>query len=167
MATVATVPASLPTVTARVTAVGDSVLLGAKPLLEHQVEGIVVDADVGRQVADVLATVRSYRDQGRLGDAFVIQTGNNGPINPSQLDQLLQVLRPVPKVLVVNVKVERPWQNANNDVIRYGVARAPNAVLVDWHALAGAHPEAFYDDGLHLTPAGIRLFTGAVLAALG
>ncbi|MFP5320109.1 MAG: acyltransferase family protein [Acidimicrobiia bacterium] len=165
--TAMTVPAALPTLTARVTAIGDSVLLGAKPLLEHQIEGVVVDADVGRQFADVLALVRTYRDEGRLGDAVVIQTGNNGPINPAQFDQLLQILRPVPKVLVVNVKVERAWQNANNDVIRDAVPKAPNAVLLDWHALAGAHPDAFYDDGLHLTPSGIRLFTGAVLAALG
>lgn len=165
--TATTVPAPLPTISARVTAIGDSVLLGAKPLLEHQIEGVVVDADVGRQFSDLLNIVRTYRAEGRLGDAVVIQTGNNGPINPAQFDQLLQILRPVPKVLVVNVKVERAWQNANNDVIRDAVPKAPNAVLIDWHALAGARPDAFYDDGLHLTPSGIRLFTGAVLSALG
>jgi len=165
--TVTTAPVSLPTISARVTAVGDSVLLGAKPLLEHQIDGVVVDADVGRQFADVLSTLRTYKEEGRLGDTVVVQTGNNGPINPAQFDQLLQMLRDTPKILVVNVKVERAWQNANNDVIREAITKAPNAVLIDWHALAGAHPEAFYDDGLHLTPSGIRLFTGAVLSALG
>ena len=162
-----TVPATLPTISAKVTAVGDSVLLGAKPLLEHQIDGVVVDADVGRQFADVVSTLRTYRDEGRLGNAVVVQTGNTGPINPGQFDQLLQMLRDVPKVLVVNVKVERAWQNANNDVIREAITKVPNTVLIDWHAMAGAHPEAFYDDGLHLTPSGIRLFTGAVLSALG
>ncbi len=165
--TTSTVPVALPTISAKVTAIGDSVLLGAKPLLEHQIDGVVVDADVGRQFEAVLTTVRAYKSQGRLGDAVVIQTGNNGPINPGQFDQLLELLRDVSKVLVVNVKVERPWQNANNDVIGDAIAKAPNVTLIDWHALAGAHPEAFYDDGLHLTPSGIRLFTGAVLGALG
>ncbi|HEX6595892.1 MAG TPA: acyltransferase family protein, partial [Acidimicrobiales bacterium] len=165
--TTSTVPVALPTISAKVTAIGDSVLLGAKPLLEHQIDGVVVDADIGRQFDAVVTTVRTYKSEGRLGDAVVIQTGNNGPINPGQFDQLLELLREVSKVLVVNVKVERAWQNANNDVIRNAIPKAPNVTLIDWHALAGAHPEAFYDDGLHLTPSGIRLFTGAVLEALG
>jgi peptidoglycan/LPS O-acetylase OafA/YrhL len=164
--TAATVPISLPTVTANVTAIGDSVLLGAQPLLEHQVDGIVVDAAVGRQFSAVLSTVRSYRDAGKLGDEVIIQTGNNGPITSGQFDQLMDALKAVRKVVVVNVKVDRPWQDPNNDVIAQGVPRWPNAVLVDWHAITATHPEAFYDDGLHLTPAGIRLFTSAVLAVL-
>jgi peptidoglycan/LPS O-acetylase OafA/YrhL len=161
-----TVPVSLPTLTAKVTAIGDSVLLGAQPLLEHQVDGIVVDASVGRQFSEVLSTAKSYRDGGKLGDEVIVQTGNNGPISAGQFDQLMEVFKGVRRVVVVNVKVDRAWQDPNNDVISSGVPHWSNAVLVDWHALASGHPEAFYDDGLHLTPAGIRLFTAAVLNAL-
>jgi peptidoglycan/LPS O-acetylase OafA/YrhL len=164
--TVAAVPDVLPTVTADVTAIGDSVLLGAQPLLEHQIGGIVVDAAVGRQFSAVLATARSYRDAGKLGDEVIIQTGNNGPITAGQFDQLMDTLKGVRKVIVVNVKVDRPWQDPNNDVLAQGVTRWPNDVLVDWHAITATHPEAFYDDGLHLTPTGIRMFTAAVLAVL-
>ncbi|MGH9222695.1 MAG: hypothetical protein ACRD2W_02580 [Acidimicrobiales bacterium] len=141
-------------------------MLGAKPLLESHVDGILIDAIVGRQFSELLSTVRSYKDGGRLGDEVVLQTGNNGPIGPGQFGQLMELLRDVRKVLVVNVKVERAWQDVNNDVMADVVGRSPNAVLIDWHAIASAHPEAFYDDGLHLTPTGIRLFAGAVLGAL-
>ena len=156
----------LPTISAKVTAVGDSVLLGAKPLLESFVNGILVDAAIGRQFADVVSTVRAYKEGGQLGDAVIVQTGNNGPVPPGQFEQLLALLRDVPKVLVVNVKVDRAWQDVNNDVLSSVASRSPNAVLIDWYAIASAHPEAFYDDGLHLTPTGIRLFTSAVLGAL-
>jgi peptidoglycan/LPS O-acetylase OafA/YrhL len=164
--TVATVPGSLPFIEAPVTAIGDSVLLGAKPLLEFQITGITVDAEVARQFGGVLDTVRAYRDTGQLRDKVIIQTGNNGPISSGQFDQLMNALRGASKVLIVNVKVERPWQDSNNTVFAEGVARWPNAVLIDWHAITSGNPDAFVDDGLHLTPTGIRLFTGAVLNAL-
>ncbi len=161
-----TVPISIATIAAKVTAIGDSVLLGAKPLLEHQIDGVVVDAEVGRQFSVVLSTVKAYKDAGKLGDVVVIQTGNNGPISSGQFDQLMDALRTVRKVLVVNVHVDRTWQDPNNDVIGDGVKRWPNAYLVDWHLVAAGHPEAFYDDGLHLTPTGIRLFTAAVIQTI-
>jgi hypothetical protein len=159
-------PTLIPTISANVTAIGDSVMLGAKPLLELQVSSIVVDASVARQFPEVLSTVRAYRNAGKFGEAVIVHTGNNGPIASGQFDQLMEVMQSVPRVIVVNVKVGRPWENQNNDVFREGVPRWPNAVLVDWHSIASAHPEAFVDDGLHLTSPGIRLFTSAVLGAL-
>jgi lysophospholipase L1-like esterase len=162
-----TVPPSLPVVQAKVSAIGDSVLLGAQPLLERQVEGIVVDAAVGRQMAEVLATARALRDAGALGDAVIVQTGNNGPISAGQFDELLEVLKGAGKVLVVNVKVDRAWEAHNNDVMKAGVPRWRNAVLIDWHAAASNSPDTFYDDGLHLTASGMTLFAQLVLAALG
>jgi peptidoglycan/LPS O-acetylase OafA/YrhL len=162
----ATVPAALPVVQARVTAIGDSVLLGAKAVLEAQVEGIAVDAVVGRQFPDMLAAARAHRDTGTVGDVVILQTGNNGPISDDQFDALLETFSGVPKILVVNVKVDRSWQDHNNEVMADGVKRRPNAVLLDWHAVASANPDAFYSDGLHLTATGIRLFTELVLTAI-
>jgi peptidoglycan/LPS O-acetylase OafA/YrhL len=165
-ATVTTVPASLPTISAHVTAIGDSVLLGAKPILEQHIEGIVVDAAVGRQFADVLALARAYRDGAKLGHMVLIQAGNNGPINPAQFEALLELLRDVRRVVIVNAKVDRSWQDHNNQVMASAVPRWPNAVIADWHAAASAHPDAFYDDGLHLTSGGMRLFAETVLAVM-
>ncbi|MDQ3980990.1 MAG: acyltransferase, partial [Actinomycetota bacterium] len=161
-----TTPPPLPVLTARVSAVGDSVLLGVKPLLERQVEGIVVDADIGRQTADVLAVARALREAGALGEAVILQTGNNGPISPAEFEELLEVFRDVRKVLVVNVKVDRAWEGHNNHLMAAAVPRWSNAVLVDWHAAASKTADAFYDDGLHLTPSGMTLFAQLVLSAL-
>jgi hypothetical protein len=39
-------------------------------------------------------------------------------------------------------------------------------VLLDWNSLSWKHPEAFNRDGVHMTPAGTKLYVDAVLAAL-
>jgi hypothetical protein len=160
------VPPSLPVVQAKVSAIGDSVLLGAKPLLERQVEGIVVDAEVGRHFPEVVLAARALRDSGSLGEEVIVQVGNNGPMSAGQFDELLEVFKGARKVLVVNVKVDRSWEAHNNQVLAAAVPRWPNAVLIDWHAAASNTPDTFYDDGLHLTASGMTLFAQLVLNAL-
>jgi lysophospholipase L1-like esterase len=39
-------------------------------------------------------------------------------------------------------------------------------VLVDWHALASAHPEWFAADGAHLRPDGARAFAELIRSQL-
>lgn len=160
----ATPVAALPT-TARVSAIGESVLLDAKASLERQLEGVVVDAVIGRQFPESLAAARKIRDDGRLGDTVIVQLGSNGVVPAGQFDELLEVLGDV-RVLVVTIKVPRPWQAPNNEVFASAARRRPNVVLVDWHAVGAAHPEAFEDDGVHLTPAGLRLYLQLLLSKL-
>jgi hypothetical protein len=78
----------------------------------------------------------------------------------------MEVLKDVRRVVVVNVKVPRPWEATNNEVFAGGVVRWPNAVLLDWHKHGAAHPELFADDGTHMGPTGVRIFVELVLSAL-
>jgi lysophospholipase L1-like esterase len=142
-------------------------MLGAAPVLRQQLPGeVFVDAAVSRQVDDCLAVLRSWRDNGRLGDVVVVHIGNNGTFKPAQFDQLRALLEGVPHVVVVNLRVPRPWEGHNNEVIAQGVASMPNAVLVDWHGHTEGEPDLFYDDGLHLRPEGARRYAALVAAAL-
>jgi hypothetical protein len=167
----ASVPATEPPTTAapvvrRVTALGDSVMLGAAPALQGQLGGdVFVDAAVGRQVAEGLKILRAWRDLGRLGDVVVIHIGNNGTFRPGQFEELRDILAGVPRVVVVNVKVPRSWEAYNNDVIAAGVREMPNAVLVDWKGASEGRPELFYDDGMHLRPDGTAVYADLVRAA--
>jgi hypothetical protein len=43
-------------------------------------------------------------------------------------------------------------------VLADGVTRYPNTVLVDWNAASAGHPEFFWDDGIHLRPAGAQAY---------
>jgi lysophospholipase L1-like esterase len=76
------------------------------------------------------------------------------------------VLADVSKVVFVNVKAPRPWEQPNNDVIAEGVRRYPNAVLADWHAASADRPELFVDDGIHLQPEGQRVYADLIAAHL-
>jgi len=141
------------------------VLLEAKASLEHDLDGVVVDAVVGRQFPESLVAARKLRDEAKIGGEVLLQVGSNGVVNPDQLGQLLDVLGDA-RLVVVNVKVPRPWEGPNNDTLAAAVRGRPGAVLLDWHALGEAHPEAFGDDGVHLTPAGLRLYMQLLLSKL-
>ena len=78
--------------------------------------------------------------------------GTNGLITSGEFDALMDALRGVERVVVVNLRVPRRWEGQDNDELRAGVARWPNAVMLDWHAEGNAHPEWFWDDGYHLRP---------------
>jgi peptidoglycan/LPS O-acetylase OafA/YrhL len=155
-----------------VTAVGDSVMLIARDELIGKLGAAtvpaVVDAAIGRQTKNVIETTRALKDSGQLGNNVIVHTGTNGPISGKQLDQLMELLKDVPRVFLVNVHVARPWENFNNKLLSENVARWPNAKLLDWNGLADAHPEAFYKDGVHLKPTGMRLYvdllSGSVLS---
>ncbi|MDQ3896228.1 MAG: acetyltransferase, partial [Actinomycetota bacterium] len=148
-----------------VTGLGDSVLLEAKAQLERRLPDAAIDAEVGRQFKELLAVARSMRDSGALGPRVILQLGNNGPVTSSQFDDMMEVLEGR-RVVVVNVKVARPWEGPNNAVLAEGVARWPNAVLVDWHKQGAAHPELFADDGTHMGPTGVAMLVEMILANL-
>ncbi|HXH20656.1 MAG TPA: acyltransferase family protein [Dehalococcoidia bacterium] len=149
-----------------VTAIGDSVLLGAARQLAYVIGDIEVDAEVGRQVWAGIGLLRQRRDEGRLGDVVVIAFGSNGSFSAKEFAQVMDVLADVRLVVFVNVRVPRPWEEANNSVIARGVASYRNAVLVDWYAASEGHPELFGNDGVHLTGAGVRLYAGLIADAI-
>jgi len=149
-----------------VTAVGDSVLLDGAGALAQLVPGIEVDAVLGRQFGAGLGEVQARQAAHRLGRQVVISLGTNGVVMQSEFDQLLQALRGVQRVVVVNVSVPRPWQDPDNQVLAGGVRRYPNAVLVDWHAAISAHSDWVYSDGVHLRPQAASLYAQLVSAAL-
>ena len=64
--------------TVRVTAIGDSVMLGAAHQLAEDIPGIDLDASVGRQVSQAIRLLRERRENGQLGDIVLLHLGNNG-----------------------------------------------------------------------------------------
>ena len=146
----------------KVTAIGDSVMLGASRQLVYVIGAVDVDATVGRQAWNGVALVRDLAAQGGLGDVVVISLGSNGSITAKEFDQIMEAMAGVKLVVFVNVRVPKPWEASNNKVIEQGVAAYPNAILVDWYGATEGHPEVFGNDGVHLTGTGVRLFAGLV-----
>lgn len=146
-----------------VTAVGDSVMVGAAGTLQQNVANLaIIDAEVGTQADTAIAILRSRQAAGQLGDAVVVHVGNNGPVSKKQFNQIMRALADVRKVVVVNTKVPRSWEQHNNQVLAEGVQRHPNAVLADWYAASADRPELFWDDGIHLRPEGQQVYTDLI-----
>ncbi len=155
-----------------VTAIGDSVMVGAVDALEQQVTNLaLLDAQGSRQPQTAIGILRKRRSAGQLGDVVIVHIGNNGPFTDAQFDELMQTLAGTRKVLIVNLtvppQVEDPIAVPNNAVLASGVQRYPNGVLVDWRAASAGHPEFFGDDGIHLTLEGAQAYADLIAADLG
>jgi len=150
-----------------VLAIGDSVMVGAAPALQAKLgPGAYIDAHIGRQFSDGILVAQSYRDHGRLGRVVVVHLGDNGPIRPSDIDALLDTLKGVPNVLLVNVRVPRSWQAEVNSELNAAVARHPGVKLVDWFGFSGPHGDWFESDHTHLKEAGMAAFADMIVGAI-
>ena len=153
--------------TGSVSAIGDSVMLGSVRGLQRDIPRLtVVDAEVGLQVDAAIDTLRYRRATGQLGQVVVVHLGNNGMFTRGQFDEIMQTLSGVDRVVFVNVKVPRAWEEPNNKVISEGVQRYPSAVLADWHSASAERPDLFYSDSYHLRPEGQRIYADLVSSHL-
>ena len=152
-----------------VTLIGDSVMLGAADQLRGTIDPMfgtpavpqvtTVDAAESRQFSAGVDVIQDRKTAGTLGQYVVVQLGTNGTVDPGEFDRMMGLLADRAKVVIVNAKVPRPWEQQVNDTLAAGVKKyKKNAVLLDWHGYAGEHPEFFYDDGIHLRPDGAAAY---------
>nr|MDQ3386387.1 acetyltransferase [Actinomycetota bacterium] len=152
--------------TGRVTAVGDSVMLGAAKPLKKELDNLeVMDAAVGLYPMDAIEILRSRSASGELGDTVIIHVGENGPFSAKEFDEMMEILGDR-RVVFVNIKVPRAWETPNNEVLAEGTREYPNASLVDWYSVGAAHPEYFWDDGIHLRPRGATAYANLISKSL-
>ena len=156
-----------------VSAIGDSVMLGAVEALQQKIPNLgLLNAQGSRQPSAAIDILGQWRTAGYLGDAVVIDIGNNGPFTSEQFDEMMRVLAGTPKVLIVTVTVppsvqQAPIAASNNTVLIDGAQRYPNTVLVDWRTASANHPEYFWGDGTHLTLQGGQAYAELIASQLG
>ncbi|MHB1711547.1 MAG: acyltransferase family protein, partial [Acidimicrobiales bacterium] len=149
-----------------VTAIGDSIMIDASPYLRQALPGIVIDARVGQQLYQVQSAVPTLKANGNVGNRLIIELGTNGPFSVSQLEALLSSLGPMQRIVLVNTRVPRPWQNQVNGTIAAVARTYPNTTMVNWYADSAAYPQYFYPDGVHLDPQGAKYFASLLVQAL-
>jgi peptidoglycan/LPS O-acetylase OafA/YrhL len=150
----------------KVTAFGDSVLIGASGQLRRNIDNFDMYAEVGVQVWNVISAMRSFQTSGKLGQVVVIHVGTNGYVNAGHIDEIMRIIGTERKAVFVNVKVPREWESPNNRTIAETVKKYSNAVLVDWNSASVRQPQLFAGDGYHLRPDGVNLFTGMILTKI-
>ncbi len=147
-------------------AIGDSVMLGAAD--ELTAKGIVVSAEVSRQMRTMVPVVEGLRDTGQLGDAVVVHLGTNGTLGDETMTEFFTALAGVPKVVVLTVKAPRDYVAANNAKIVALPAQFPNVSVLYWDGLANDCPgNCFYDDGIHLRQEGQDYYSALIFSQLG
>jgi hypothetical protein len=145
-----------------VTAIGDSVMVGAVPLLAATLPGLYVDAEVGRQFWSAPDLIDSLRADGVLGDVVVIHLGSNGPFTAKQFEAVMASLEGVTGVIFLNVTVPRRWEGDVNAALATHTASHPRVSLADWYDVSHATPEYFAADGVHLTVAGQQAYASLI-----
>tara|TARA_B100000700_G_scaffold331631_1_gene466292 strand:- start:701 stop:2737 length:2037 start_codon:yes stop_codon:yes gene_type:complete len=164
----------------RITFIGDSVMLGAltdvgndgveeafRQDISTISDQVTVSAAKNRQWYELRGIVRDLDKQNEVGEIVVIHLGNNGVIDESIVNESLELLRDARKVLLINVRVPRRWENKVNDLLSEAVVRFENTELLDWYSLSNNKPEYFSRDGVHTMPLGARYYVDAIITSLG
>jgi lysophospholipase L1-like esterase len=152
---------------AKVTAFGDSVMLGASGALESDTFNLDLHAKVATQAADVLASIAEQVSSGQLRDTVVLHVGNNGIVTEEQLRAMLAQLSGAQRVVLVNVRVPRAWMQPNNALIASVAKDYPNVTVADWAKASEDHRDYMVKDGVHLTGKGAAEYTRVIAEAAG
>jgi peptidoglycan/LPS O-acetylase OafA/YrhL len=144
---------------------GDSVILGIRYALE-QVEPIgLVNARVGRQAAELITVLKHDKVQ-MQNSPVILDLGNNNRLTESEVAEVFSQIQDQPQIIIVNTAVPRPWRDDNDLLIAQYAQKYPRAIVVDWRKISQDHPEYFGPDGVHLVPAGVAAYVGAILSVL-
>lgn len=149
-----------------ITAIGDSILLDAKPFLKKMLPGIVMEGEVGRQMWQAQEVAHELKARGKLGDRVIIELGTNGAFNTKQLRDLLQSIGDDKQIILVNTRVPRKWQDTVNAAINKVSKEFSNTTVVDWYSASEGKDDYFYSDGVHLKREGAQYYASILVNAI-
>lgn len=144
-----------------ITAIGDSVMLGAIKNLNEQFPNGYFDAKISRTAWKAGAILNELIAKNMLGNPIVFGLGTNGDCSTSCKDEIMKIC------------AERKiyWLNTTNDkdinekLKKYSESH-PNLNIIDWYTVSLGHTEYFYADGIHLTEIGRKIYTETIFNAI-
>jgi peptidoglycan/LPS O-acetylase OafA/YrhL len=153
----------------RATLIGDSIMQGAAPMIEDVLgRDVYIDAVRKRKMEDVPALVETLYQEGHLSHVVVIHLGSNRPFEAPVFDEVMEALlaHQVEQVIFINVHRPIGWEYYINQNFIEGVARWPQAELIDWEAMAHSEQGWFIKDQTHLSYDGSEAYVNAIQAKL-
>jgi lysophospholipase L1-like esterase len=147
--------------TGPVQAVGDSVLLGAKPCLKGT--DIKVNAVENRTMTDGAVLIEQKASAGELHSRVLVALGTNGPFGFKALDRIMRAAGPDRAVYFVTIELpdSYSYEGDVNQRLRAMPGRWPNAHVIDWNA--SVLVPGLYPDGIHLNPQGCQAYANLIL----
>jgi hypothetical protein len=149
-------------------AIGESVMVGAKPQLEAA--GVVVNAKENRGADGVRNALIQLRDEGTIGTGttIVIQVGTNGPVSDGQFDAIMaEVPADAAGVVFMTVAADVEWVPGNNERINTLPDRYGNVRVLDW--ATQSQSIELCPDGAHITCSteALNFYANLILGELG
>jgi hypothetical protein len=132
-----------------VTAIGDSVMSGSAPTLAMVMPGIYIDAKPDRQMPAGLDIVRQLAESGKLRPILVMGLGTNNIVTTAQLNQLVKIIGPHRKLVLINTYVPDGWSKQVNATDAAYVHQHPNVVLADWYDTIKNRLNLLWPDQVH------------------
>lgn len=138
-----------------ITAIGDSVMLGAAPAIQNKFPNCIIDAKESRQLTDCFDIVQNLNSEGKLYNKVIIALGTNGDFNKSDGQKLLDYLGKDRQVYWITTYGKTlTWQNNVNDTIKKLAESNSNVTIIDWSSVIRSKPNWLYSDGIHLNSDG-------------
>lgn len=148
---------------ATVWAIGDSLMVAATGVLKDQSPDIVIDAEVGRRIAEGIGVLESMLAGGEP-DVLVIALGTNNGVTTEEIDAVMFLAQDIDTVVFVNVAVPRPWETETNAALVYARDNYTNTTVVNWNAASKTRSDLFRSDGYHLSVEGSKLWVDLITA---
>ena len=159
--------ASLQPVTGRmVTAVGDSVMAASAMALQAVLPGIYIDAKPDREMPAGLAILRRLAATGRLRPVVVVGLGTNYLVSTGQLNQLMQILGPQRRLVLINTYVPDSWSPQVNATEAAFIRGHPGVVPADWFDTIKNRMNLLWPDHVHPIIPGTLVYARLVYQAI-
>lgn len=150
---------------ARMLMIGDSVTAAVAQTLQQHFPQAHIDGAVSRQFATGEDLLAQFLADGEDPQVIVFALGTNGAATRDQAEHVVQLAAGRP-LYFVTALAPVEWTAASNATFQEVAAAHPNVGIIDWSALATAHPEYLYDDGTHPNELGTQAYEQQLYGAL-
>ncbi|HEY8045320.1 MAG TPA: hypothetical protein VIF35_13705, partial [Streptosporangiaceae bacterium] len=150
----------------QVTAIGDSVMAASAMALAAAMPGIYIDAKPDREMPAGLAIVRRLADTGRLRPVVVIGLGTNYLVTTRQLSELMQILGPDRKLVLINTYVPDSWSKQVNVTEAAFIRQHPGVTPADWYDTIKNRMNVLWPDHIHPEIPGTYVYARMVRRAV-
>jgi hypothetical protein len=150
----------------QVIAIGDSVMAASAMALAASMPGIYIDAKPDREMPAGLAIVRRLADSGRLRPVVVIGLGTNYLVTTRQLNELMKLLGPDRKLVLINTYVPDSWSKQVNATEAAFIRQHPTVTPADWFGTIRDRMNILWPDRIHPEIPGTYVYARMVKRAV-
>ena len=150
----------------QVTAIGDSVMAASAMALAAAMPGIYIDAKPDREMPAGLAILRRLADTGRLRPVVVIGLGTNYIVTTRQLNEVIKILGPDRKLVLINTYVPDAWSKQVNTTEAAFIQQHPSVTPADWYDTIKNRMNILWPDHIHPEIPGTYVYARMVRRAV-